>query len=303
MKALSKENKRKSRVNRIISKNFSGWLLLLPSLLLFVLVVWRPVCVAFYGAFFRLQGMEATQFIGLKNFKDVLTDSAFLKTLINTVQYVLWSLVIGLPLPFFTAIMINEMIHAQSCFKITTYLPVIVPTVATCLIWKMMYLDGSGGLLNTILYYVGIDPKQWLSNPSLTIPLIIIAMTWQSFGTSVIMYLAALQGVDQSLYEASRIDGSGFWSRLWHILFPHMRGILLLLGIQQIIGIFQITEQPLVMTGGGPDGASLSLGLTNYFYAFKYGQFDKSMALGVLMFLILIPLTFLYFKLDKKIND
>jgi multiple sugar transport system permease protein len=117
------------------------------------------------------------------------------------------------------------------------------------------------------------------------------------------MYLASLQSVNQSLYEAARIDGAGFWRRFWHILLPHMRGIILLLAIRQIIGVFQITEQPLVMTGGGPNGASMSLGLTNYFYAFQYGQFDKSMALGVISFLFLLGLTFIYFKLDRKFNE
>ena len=117
------------------------------------------------------------------------------------------------------------------------------------------------------------------------------------------LYLAALQGMDQSLFEAARIDGAGFVRRFWHILMPHMRGIILLLAIRQIIGIFQITEQPLVMTGGGPNGASMSLGLTNYFYAFRYGQFDKSMTLGVISFLFLLILTFVYFRIERKFNE
>ncbi len=291
------------RISGLIKRNISGWMLILPSMLLFVLIVWRPICIAFYYAFFRMQGMQAVRFVGLQNFKDVLTDTAFLQTLGNTVKYVLWSLLIGLPLPFLAAVMINEMIHFKGYFKFTMYLPVIVPTVATCLIWKMLYMDGQGGLLNAILYFFDVGPYTWLSNKNLTIPLIIVSMTWQGFGTNMLLYLAALQSTDQSLYEASRIDGAGFWQRFWHILLPHMRGIILLLAIRQVIGVFQVTEQPLVMTGGGPNGASMSLGLTNYFYAFQYGQFDKSMALGVISFLFLLILTFVYFRLDRKFNE
>ncbi len=286
-----------------LKRNIPGWAMILPSLLLFVLIVWRPICIAFYYAFFRMQGLQTVSFVGLQNFKDVLTDTAFLQTMLNTVKYVLWSLVIGLPLPFLAAVMINEMVYLKGYFKFVLYLPVIVPTVATCLIWKMLYLEGSGGLLNAMLYYIGVEPQIWLSNKALVIPLIVISMTWQGFGSNMLLYLASLQSMDQSLFEAARIDGAGFWRRFWHILMPHMRGIILLLAIRQIIGVFQVTEQPMVMTGGGPNGASMSLGLTNYLYAFRYGQFDKSMALGVIAFLLLLILTFVYFKLDRKFSE
>ena len=117
------------------------------------------------------------------------------------------------------------------------------------------------------------------------------------------MYLSILQGVDKNLYEAARLDGAGIFTRIRVVMMPNIYGILLLNTIRQIIGVFQIYEQPLTMTGGGPNGASQTLGLMNYYYAFKYGQFDKSMALGVITFLLLVWLTLIYFRLDKKIND
>ena len=294
---------KKSKFSNILTRNISGWMLILPTLLLFVIIVWRPIAMAFYYSFFRLQGMRAVEFVGLQNFKDVLTDTAFLQTILNTLKYVGWSLVIGFPVAFLTAVMCNEMVHFQGTFKFVMYLPVIIPGVAVCLVWKMMYMDGPSGLLNSLLYYIGVEPQNWLSNKDLTILLIIISMTWQSFGSNMLLYLATLQSVDQSLYEAARIDGAGFWRRFWHVLLPHIRGLMLLLAIKQIIGVFQITEQPMVMTGGGPNGASMSLGLTNYYYAFQYGQFDKSMALGVISFLLLLVLTFVYFKLERKFGE
>lgn len=154
-----------------------------------------------------------------------------------------------------------------------------------------------------ILCFFGLQPMTWLNNANLSIPLIIVMLTWSGFGGAVIMYLASLQGIDRSLYEAAKLDGAGIFQRIRVVMMPHMWGILLLQAVRQIIGIFQIAEQPLVMTGGGPNGASTSLGLTNYYYAFKYGQFDRSMALGVIMFILLVWLTLLYFRLDKKINE
>ncbi len=304
---MAKEQVTKRRTNKnlggIVARNLSGWLLILPSIFLFIMLVWRPIGIGIWYSFYKLQGFTRVEFVGLKNFMDVLTDTNFIQTLWNTVGYVFWSLVIGFPLPFICAVMLNEMIHMQGYFKITTYLPVIIPSIATCLIWKMVYMDGNGGLLNMFRYYLGLEPMNWLSNKNLAIPLIVISMSWNGFGSTLIMYLATLQGINQELYEAARLDGAGFFRRIIHVLFPYMRGLLLLMLIRQIIGVFNVTEQPLTMTGGGPNGASMSLGLTNYYYAFKYGQYDKSLALGVITFCLLLVLTFIYFGLDKRVDE
>lgn len=280
----------------------SGWILAVPTIILFVLLVWRPIGIAVKYSFYDLQGMTPVKFVGLDNFKDVLSDTNFVQTLKNTVSYVFWSLIIGLPLPFFCAVMINEMVHGKGFFKFTLYLPVIMPGIVTSLLWTLMYADGGGGLLNMLRSVFGLEPAMWLSNKNLTIPLIIISMTWNSFGGTMIMYLATLQGVDTALYEAARIDGAGFWMRFRVVLLPHMLPTVLLLAVRQIIGVFNVTEQPMVMTGGGPNGASLSLGLTNYYYAFSYGHFDRSMALGLITFIILLSLTFVYYGLEKKVG-
>ncbi len=285
-----------------VKAQIGGWALIVPTLLLFILLLWRPIVIGIAYSFYKIVGSAPVEFVGLKNYVDVLTDTDFLKTLWNTVTYVFWSLIIGLPLPFIAAVVLNEMIYGKSFFKFALYMPVVLPSVVTCLLWRFMYSDGSGGLLNMLLYYFGSAPHTWLSNSNITILLIIIAMTWNGFGSTMIIYLASLQSVDNSLYEAARLDGAGFWTRIRIVLMPHMWGVILLMTVRQIIGIFQITEQPLVMTGGGPNGASMSLGLMNYSYAFLQGRMDKSLALGVVSFLLLIGLTFVYFRLDKKIN-
>lgn len=289
--------------SRIFEKNIPGWLMILPTLMLFALIIWRPICIGIGYSFFDLKGFTLNGFVGLDNYKDVLTDTNFIVTLKNTVMYVFWSLIIGFPLPFICAIMMNELRHMKGFFKVTTYLPVVIPSIATAMIWKMIYMGGEGGLLNMILYFFGMAPVDWLGNKSLTIPLIIVAMSWNGFGSTLIVYLASLQSINKDLYEAASLDGCGIFKKIKYILFPHMRGILLLNFVRQIIGVFNITEQPLAMTGGGPNGASMSLGLTNYFYAFKYGQYDRALAVGVITFLLLLIWTLVYFVLDKKINE
>ena len=291
--------KPKSSHSRLF-RRLSGWPLLILPLFLFVMIVWRPILVGISYSFFQLKGFQPEKFVGLLNFYDILTDTTFLQTLWNTVLYVIWSLVIGLPLPIIAALMLNEMIHAKEFFKFSLYIPCIIPAIAVSLIWKLMYLDGSGGMLNMFRSFLGLDPAMWLGNKNLVIPLIIISTCWNGFGSTMIIYLASLQGINHELYEATRLDGAGFLGRVMHVAYPHMRSLILLMTIRQIIGVFQIMEQPLAMTGGGPNGASMSLGLTGYFYAFRLGQFEKSIAVGVISFVLMLGLTIVYVRTQKK---
>lgn len=286
-----------------VKRNISGWLLLIIPVALFVMIVWRPIVNGVLYSFFELKGFTLEKFVGLRNYIDVLTDVNFTMVLKNTLKYVFWSVVLGMPLPVILAIILNEMAHGKNFFKFVLYLPCIIPGISISLIWKMIYMDGPGGMLNMLLSYIGMEPVSWLSNGNIAIPLIVISMIWQGLGGSVILYFAALQNTNRELYEAASLDGAGFFQKLWYITLPSIGGTILLLTIRNVIGVFQIVEQPLAMTGGGPNGASMSLGLQNYFYAFKFGQYEKSVALGVVSFVMMLLLTLIYYRIDKKLED
>lgn len=197
-------------LDRLLKKNISGWMLIFPTVLVFVIFVWRPIIIGVLYSFFDLNGFTPVKFAGLDNYIRVLSDTNFLKTLWNTVQYVLWSLLLGLPLPFVSAVMLNEIRFGKQYFKITSYLPCVLPGMAVYLLWTMVYGESSAGLINSVLNCFGIDNMQFLSNSKSVIPCIILMMTWQCFGSTMVMYLATLQSVDTSLYEAARIDGANF---------------------------------------------------------------------------------------------
>jgi len=289
-----------SCIKTFMQRDFSAWMLVVPSVLLFLFVVWRPICVGISYSFFKLRGFSPVEFVGLKNYADVMSDTNFISVLMNSIKYVVWSIIIGFPLPFIVAILLNEMVHLKGFFKISVYLPVIVPAIATYMIWYYLYLPGNAGVLNLIFGKFGIAPLGWLQNKSAVIPLMLVTSTWHGFGSTTLVYLAGLQGINTELYEACKIDGGGFFTRIRIVVLPFMKGTLLLLLIRQMISTFQILEMPLVMTGGGPNGASLSMGLQSYKYAFEYAQMDKSMAMGVITFLILICLTFIYARAEKN---
>ena len=286
-----------------LRKNWAAWLLLVPSFYALYIVMWKPVVTGAYMSLFKTSGYDLVEFVGIQNYINVLKDPIFLQTLVNTLKYVFWSIVIGFFLPLFVAIALNEIVHFKSLFRTLVYVPVLVPMVAASLIWYFMFLPGESGVLNMLLAKIGLPPEQWLQNPDLTIMLIVISMTWKSFGSTVVIYLASLQGISQDLYEASTIDGASVIKKTIHITIPQIMPTAVLMLVAQIISVFQTMNQPMIMTDGGPNNASLTLSLQSYYEAFRYMRADSSLAIGIVSFVILLVMTVFYFKLQKKLED
>lgn len=286
-----------------LKRNGIAWAFILPSLLLMFLFSWRPIFVGTYLSFFEMKGYTPVKFIGLENYRVVLSDTHFLSTLSNTFQYVFLYAILGFLVPVILAIMINEMRHMQKGLKFAIYFPAIMPAIVTSMIWRLLYYPDATGLLNNILLRLGLPISTWLDNPRLSIFLIVISMIWNSAGSTMIYYLAALQGINQELYEAAIIDGAGFFTRILKITIPRISGVMLLFFVRMILNIFQVMEQPLAMTDGGPNGASLTMALQSYRYAFQNYQVGYSLALGVITFLMLIVLTAFYLFVNKKVGN
>lgn len=308
MKTITSEKKKNGKSKAVsvlngIKRQTLMWILLVPTVLALIICSWSPVIKGVILSFFETKGYNAVAFAGLANYKAVLTDTMFLQTLANTVMYVVWSIIIGSLPPIIIALLLNEVVHGKQTFKILTYLPAVAPGLAVSLIWRSLYSPSASGMLNVLLAKLGIPAQQWLLNSNMTIPLIVISMTWSGCPGSVLLYLAGLQSVSQDLYEAAVIDGAGIWKRIFKITLPHLAPVILLLTVRQVIGLFQVMDVPLVMTGGGPNNASLSLNLTAYKMAFTYMQVGRSLSLGTVSFVILLVLTAIYFKLDKKYGE
>lgn len=300
------ETVRKKKAGNFTAKFFkqelSAWVILLPAIICIYYVVIRPQVFGTAWSFYDMKGYNLGEFVGLENYRRVISDSMFMKSLINTFIYVGLSIVIGYMLPIIIAIMLNEMVHMRSSMRLMIYLPALMPATTTALLWYLMYYPDNGGLLNMVLSMFGKEPYGWLQDSGKTILYIVISMTWNGMGATVIYYFASLQGVSRDLFEAAIIDGAGFWKRCTTITVPHIIPIALLLLVRQIIGVFSIIDQPLQMTGGGPNGASSTLGLMAYNYGFVSVKPQFAMVVGVIMFLILIVFTLFYFFLDKKLS-
>lgn len=286
-----------------INDDIKAWLLLLPSLLCTYFIIIRPQVMGGYWSFFNMRGFTVVNFVGFNNYKHVLADTLFLKTFFNTCLYVIWSLVIGFVIPFVIAIIMNELTHFREATRVIVYMPSVIPAVAVSMIWYFVYYPDASGLLNMFLGKFGIRPYAWLQDSNYTILFIVVSMAWSGIGNTAIYYFAGLQGINRELYEAAVMDGAGFFRRIRMVTIPQMSGMLALFFVRQIIGVFNVMEQPLQMTDGGPNNASLSLGLLNYRYGFVQGKPQYSMALGVIMFITLSVFTYVYFKMNKHIEE
>lgn len=295
---------KKPKRGSFYKKSFvSSWLFALPAIILMYLFVWRPTVMGFVWSLFKMKGYTPTYFIGFKNYAEVIKDTQFIPLFLNTLKYVVWSIIVGFLPPVLLAVIVNEMIHFKQKIMTFLYLPAIIPAIAVSLLWKQMYDPSEIGLLNMLLIKLGMSPYQWLNDKNFTILWIIVSMTWKSFPGAMLLYYSALQNVSQELYEAATIDGAGIIRRAWYVTRPQIMGVLILNFVRQIIGVFQVMEQPLAMTGGGPDGASASLGYQLYRYGFVTQRVGHAMALGTIIFVVLIFMTIFYFKLNKKLEE
>ncbi len=281
-------------------KNIAGWLVMLPSIILFTFFLWEPLIASVIMSFYSAKGIRLEKFVGFQNYSEVIQHPDFKAAFSNTFAYTFWSIVIGFLVPIILAIIINEIIHFKGFFRLSIYLPNVIPGLAVAIMWLYIYKAGKTGLLNIILGNLGIAPQAWLTKSHLVIPLIVLFMTWRSAGATTLIYLAGLQGIDPELYEAASIDGAGLWARLRYITLPQIYNLARTLLILQIIFVFQVLYEPLVLTNGGPNNASTTLMLLVYKYAFEKFDYPKATSISVMIALILMMLTTLYNKIIKE---
>jgi multiple sugar transport system permease protein len=296
-----KTTKRAPRdIKLLAARNISGWVMMFPTVILFLFFIWEPLIESIRLSLYRANGMRLIEFVGFKNYIDVFQHPDFQPALKNTFSYTLWSLVIGFLVPIVLAILVNEVRHAKSLFKISIYLPNVIPGMAMVMMWRFMFRTDNTGILNILLSYFNINPQPWLSNPAWTIPLIVTTLTWRGAGATTLLYIAGLQGIDPELYEAAIIDGAGIAKRIRHITLPCIYNLARTLFILQIIGVFQILYEPLVMTNGGPNNASISIMQLVFRFAFERFDYPKATSVSVIICILLALLTLLYFRISKR---
>lgn len=276
-----------------------GYPWLLPTIVVFGLFSWYPLVRGVVLAFQDDNLVSPPIWVGLANFRYVLTDSLFRVAWVNTVEFLLLGLVLGYALPVLVAVAISEMRRLQGFLRFLVYVPVVLPPVVSVLLWKWFY-DPATGLFNQVLSAVGLPSSPWIQSSSTAMVSLVLVATWSSFGATALVYVAALSGVSGRLYEAAELDGAGALRRLWHVTLPQLRYILLVMLLLQIIGTMQVFTEPFVLTGGGPNNSTTTVALQIYDYAFVYNDYGAAAALSVVLAAVLAVLTALYLWLTRR---
>ena len=295
--------RRRSPVTWAKRGGLSSVVFALPVLVVFGVFSWWPIVRSVVMSFQKTNLVGSPRWVGWHNFVFVLTDPDLPTAIRNTLYFALLALVIGYPVPLVTAVLISSVRRYKGLYSVLAYLPVVVPPVVAVLLWKFFYDGSAQGVFNTILRWVGLGPYSWLSSPSLAMPSLVIEATWAAAGGTVIIYLAALIGVPDELYDAAEVDGAGIWQRVWHVTMPQLRGVLLITFILQIIGTAQVFLEPYLFTGGGPANATISVLLLVYRYAFQNslgGNYGMATALSLMLAAFLAVMSLIYFRLTRS---
>ncbi|MGO1049045.1 carbohydrate ABC transporter permease [Crossiella sp. CA198] len=286
------------RWRRKLGENLTAYGLLAAALVVFALFSWWPLIRGVLLSFQQVDFVNPPSWVGFENFERLFNDPLFGAAWRNTLLFTGLALLLGFAVPFLTAVVLNELRHAQSFFRVAVYLPVMLPPVVTALLWKWFYNPGPG-LFNEGLRAVGLPGLSWLDSGSTAMISLVLVSTWANMGSTTLIYLAALQTIPGELYEAAELDGANLWRRLVHVTIPQTRFVLLVLLLLQVVATMQVFTEPYVMTGGGPEDATVTLLLLLYRYAFYYNDFGTASALSLLLFVVLGIFSATYVRLTR----
>jgi multiple sugar transport system permease protein len=276
---------------------------MLPTLLVFGAFSWYPIFRTVVMSVQHTNLVEAPTWVGLDNFRAVINDPLFPVAVKNTLYFALLALIFGYPIPLAAAVLMSEVRRGRGLYSALAYLPVVIPPVVAVLLWKTFYDGGSVGVFNTILGWVHLGPYPWLQSQSWAMPSLVLEATWANAGATVIIYLAALTGVNSELYEAASVDGASLWRKVWHVTLPQLRGVLLVTMILQIIGTAQVFIEPYLFTSGGPANSTLTVLLLIYNYAFGNslgGDYGMATALSLMLAVFLALFSLVYLRATRS---
>jgi len=269
-----------------------AYLLLLPSMVPLFLFVFLPVLGAIGLSLTHFDAFHLKiQWIGLTNYIDAFKDDLFHTTIRNTLQYTVGFVPLRMFFGFVAAILLNRRVRGISFLRGAYYLPVLTSTIAMGIAWMWLFQPQTG-LVSLVVKFLGGRSKDWLSNPRTAMPAVIGVAVWKSFGGTMLIYLAGLQGIPDVFYEAARIDGAGRWHLLRYITWPLLRPVTFYLLITGVIGSLQVFGLIMIMTGGGPAFRTTSIVHQIYLNAFKFNRMGYASGMAVILFVAIAILTY-----------
>lgn len=283
-------------VLRDARRKWSLYLFLLPTFALLVTFKYYPVLSAFWLSAFEWNGGVGFTFVGLGNFQRLAADRVFAQSVITALKLAAFDVAVVITMPLLMAELLHNLRNkrVQYYYRIAVVVPMVVPSLVTLLIWAFIY-NPSVGLLNELLHTVGAGSlaRPWLGESATALYAVMgVGFPWVG-AVSTLIYLAGLQAIPDSIFDAGRIDGVTALRRFWYIDLPLLMGQVKLLVMLAVIGGIQGFQNVLILTNGGPGYATMVPGLYMYQNAFTYNRLGYGTAIGVVMFIIMLSLTVL----------
>lgn len=282
-------------------------LFLAPALLAIGLFFFLPVIAAFILSFtdfdiYALGNFSDARIVGFGNYIKLFHDALFWKSLGNTMYFLFAGGPLSVAVSLGAALLLNSrLVKFQGLFRFVYFAPVVTTLVAVAVVWRFLY-HPRFGFINYFLSLVGVSQIDWLGDPKWAMPAIIVLAVWKNFGYNMIIFIAGLQGIPVSLYEAASLDGAGPWQQFTHITLPQLAPTTLFVSIITMIGYFQLFAEPYVMTQGGPGNATMSIVLMMYQQGFKWWSMGYAAAIAFVLFAIILAGSLLQARLQRKEN-
>lgn len=284
-------------------KTIVGMSFILPNFIGFFVLIFIPVLFTFWLGFNKWDGFNAMQFVGFDNFAYIFSDKVFLESVVRTLIYTVFSVLITMVVSLGLAVLINQKIKGIGLFRTAIFFPYVASVVAVAAVWQML-LQKDMGLVNEILRMFGVvDVPGWFATTAWALPAVIMVSIWKNMGYYMIIYLAALQDVPTSLIEAGRIDGANAWQRFWRIKWPLLAPVTFFVIMMLTINSFKSFDLIYVLTEGGPGNATTLLSQYIYNQSFISWDYGRASAAALVLFAVVAVITIVQFRLEKKFTN
>ncbi|MBI5566062.1 MAG: sugar ABC transporter permease [Chloroflexi bacterium] len=278
-------------------------LFLLPAVVLFLVFIIYPIASSVYYSTFNWNGIgPAVKFVGLDNFKQILSDQVFIKAAGNALLIVVLSLVAQLPLALALAIMVGRDLPGRAFFRTIFFMPYVLSEVIAGIIWLSLFSpDPDRGLINALLTLIpGVQPQNFLGDVNVVMPVVFVVLTWKYFGLHMLLDMAGLQNIPKEVEEAAMIDGASRWQTVWYVTIPLLRSTLLTSVYLSVLGSLTQFNLIWIMTRGGPVNASEVMATYMYRYAFNRLQLGYGSAVALVMLVICLVFSVAYLRLSRR---
>jgi multiple sugar transport system permease protein len=281
--------------------DFTPYVFIAPNMVLFLAFMVIPLLFTFYIGFHRWDILGKAVFIGLRNYLDLSEDKLFWLSIANTAYYTFATVPPIMAFALLFAILLNRGIKLKTFFRGALYIPSVISYVVIAMIWRWIF-STEYGILDFLLGAIGLQGVDWLNDPSTAMIPIIVTTLWCRIGYNLVIYLAGLQNIPETYYEASVIDGANKWQQFRYVTFPLLRTTNIFVLSMAVIWGFRSFDLIYVMTRGGPAGSTTTMVQYIYQLAFQVGKMGKASALSIILFIIIVTITLLELRVGDRKN-